>query len=490
MSDAGASDKSANRGRPNVRVGATLEVSIDALARSGAGVGFVSIEGVEARFEVAGALAGERVSARVEAVSRHRAELFGSVASVVEPSAARRRAPCHHAAPTRGECGGCPLMHLSDDAQREAKQEWVRASLAPLGFGDIAVESAPAALGYRNRSNYLAFAGANGAVRLGSRAARTGEPARMDGCLAVHPAIERVAAAVAAESAALRVPVHPAPGGLRYVSARVGDDARVLVELIFSGEPLDERPTELAARLGALGDVAGVIWTSNPDTGNAIHSAQSERRGAIGADSVGLTLGGVRVELGPDAFAQLNTAVADRMAHRAAVLAATAATAATAAKSACAEPPSGAPAGPVVWDLYCGVGTLGLAAARELGGAVRLWGVEVSASATGAAARAAADADVDAEFVTGDLSSFAPPESARHGAPTVVVANPPRRGLDAPVRAWLAADRAPLVMMSCSPESFARDVAALVAAGRRVAHVEAHDMLPQTTHVELLALIE
>ena len=64
--------------------------------------------------------------------------------------------------------------------------------------------------------------------------------------------------------------------------------------------------------------------------------------------------------------------------------------------------------------------------------------------------------------------------------------NPPRRGLDAPVLALLEALPAQILYMSCSPESFARDAARLQAAGRRLAAVEAWDMLPQTLHVELL----
>ncbi|HJK89978.1 MAG TPA: hypothetical protein RMH26_04500, partial [Polyangiaceae bacterium LLY-WYZ-15_(1-7)] len=74
------------------------------------------------------------------------------------------------------------------------------------------------------------------------------------------------------------------------------------------------------------------------------------------------------------------------------------------------------------------------------------------------------------------------------GAPELVLANPPRKGLGPKVTAQLAALGAPRVqIMSCGPKGLRRDLDALEAAGYRLAALHAWDTLPQTPHVELVA---
>ena len=74
---------------------------------------------------------------------------------------------------------------------------------------------------------------------------------------------------------------------------------------------------------------------------------------------------------------------------------------------------------------------------------------------------------------------------------SVVVVNPPRSGLQPGViDALVSAPQSRVIYASCDPATLARDVARLVAAGRRLRGVTPFDMMPQTPHVEALAVLD
>src|SRR5262252_2147454 len=124
-------------------------------------------------------------------------------------------------------------------------------------------------------------------------------------------------------------------------------------------------------------------------------------------------------------------------------------------------------------DAYCGSGLLGLAAAPRF---ERVIGVEVSPSAVRwARENAARNARHNCEYLAADA---------------VVILDPPRKGCGDAFLAQLAAfaPRA-VVYVSCNPETQARDVAVLAAAGYSCARVQPFDMFPQTKHVEAVAVL-
>jgi tRNA/tmRNA/rRNA uracil-C5-methylase (TrmA/RlmC/RlmD family) len=137
----------------------------------------------------------------------------------------------------------------------------------------------------------------------------------------------------------------------------------------------------------------------------------------------------------------------------------------------------------VVWDLYCGLGGLGLTVAHR-GKTADLYGADLAGASIDLARNAAEREGANAHFEGIDLSE---PFSLNWPDPEVIIVNPPRRGLDREVLELLQESPATqLVYMSCNPRSFARDTRTLVDAGFELSQIDAYDMLPQTTHVELL----
>ena len=138
-------------------------------------------------------------------------------------------------------------------------------------------------------------------------------------------------------------------------------------------------------------------------------------------------------------------------------------------------------------DAYCGSGLLGLAAAP---GFERVMGVEVSTSAVRwARDNAARNGRANCGYLAADAGAvFAAVPFA--GADTAVIVDPPRKGCgDAFLAQLVAFAPRTIVYVSCNPDTQARDVGTLAAAGYACLRVQPFDMFPQTKHVEAVATL-
>ena len=145
----------------------------------------------------------------------------------------------------------------------------------------------------------------------------------------------------------------------------------------------------------------------------------------------------------------------------------------------------------VVWDLYCGTGTMAIGVANNARSVV---GFELAEEALADARINARLNNVDnCEFVLGDLNGFLDDLSflvERYGSPDVVVTDPPRAGMH-PSAIKQLADLAPprIVSVSCNPATLARDVKMLMEK-YHLLRVQPVDMFPHTPHIETVAILE
>jgi 23S rRNA (uracil1939-C5)-methyltransferase len=144
----------------------------------------------------------------------------------------------------------------------------------------------------------------------------------------------------------------------------------------------------------------------------------------------------------------------------------------------------------VVWDLYCGTGTMAIGVAKA---AHKVIGFELIEEALAdARTNARLNGADNCGFVLGDLKSLLVDPSSlidRYGSPEVVVTDPPRAGMQPFVVKQLAA-LAPskIVYVSCNPATLARDVKMLMEK-YRLLRVQPVDMFPQTPHIEVVAVL-
>jgi 23S rRNA (uracil1939-C5)-methyltransferase len=142
-----------------------------------------------------------------------------------------------------------------------------------------------------------------------------------------------------------------------------------------------------------------------------------------------------------------------------------------------------------VFDLYCGIGTLGLSLARD---AAEVWGIEAIPEAVADAEHNAARNGIEnVRFMARDVRLGVRPLLEKAGKPDVVVVDPPRAGLSKKiVRRVIECGAARIVYVSCNPTTLAPNAAQLTEAGYRLRRVRPVDMFPQTPHVECVAVLE
>jgi len=431
--------------------GDSLELEIESLAYGGRGVarsnGFVVF--------VSGALPGDLVRAEITKPKRSFAE--ANTVELLRASAERVPDRCDHG----GEpCPGAPWQGLDYERQLSEKQQQVADALQRIGhlsgYELDPIEPAVERWRYRNKLEY-SFGERDGELVLGFHArGRWNEIVDAEDCLL---ASERNNAArnelrTWARGEGLDAYDGSGLGTLRNLIVREGRRTGELqTRLVTSPAAFAKPPVDLHTVVeGPSGNTA------------------AGETGVLGAERLREELCGLRLEISHLAFFQTNTEMAERLYGIAAELA-------------------GLKGSERVFDLYCGIGTLGLALARDAG---EVWGVEIVEEAV-------ADAEHNAElngvsnahFVAGDARTTIRSLVERTGAPDLVVVDPPRAGLSPKIVRRVIECGAPrIVYVSCNPTTLAPNAAQLSEAGYRLRRVKPVDMFPQTPHIECVALLE
>jgi 23S rRNA (uracil1939-C5)-methyltransferase len=257
-------------------------------------------------------------------------------------------------------------------------------------------------------------------------------------------------------------------GYLRHLVVREGrNTGQALVQLVTARGERFERGY-LVEVLRRFPEVRSIHWSVN-DTPAEVTNLPSEL--LWGEETIEEELCGLRVRISPNAFLQTNTAMAERLYGLAGEYAAL-----TGSET--------------VWDLYCGIGTIGLSLAPR---ALTVWGIEVSEESV---ARALENADLNgitnAAFFAGNVGQVVEELLERSGTPDVVVVDPPRAGLAGKALRRLGRiGAARIVYVSCNPTTLAGDLKQLrVDWGYRLVRARPVDMFPHTPHVETVALLE
>lgn len=444
------------------------ELSATELDEAGLGVGTVA-GGV--RVHVADLLPGEHAEVAIDHRSPHKPEAWGRVTRRLGPSSQERVQP---ACPGFGRCGGCTWQHLAYPAQLDAKRRRVEVALADIlaidqrGISVAPVRPSPQVLGYRNKGKYVVGrSGLGEHLVFGAYAPRTHEVVDTLGCQVVAPIIDEVASWVrgAAERAGL-VPYdeQARAGELRYVIVREVANS-VLVALVVAPRTPRSKLEKLANAIANHPTLAGLVVIENDRRDGAIVPAGSSAQVLIGHGYLVEQLAGVTVRVGAGEFLQVNRVQASAMYERVAELASAADSART-----------------IAVDLFSGVGGIALHLARA--GFARVLAVEIDEEAVAQLRRAVELTELPLTAIAADTSNPGALVDRLRGA-SVVVVNPPRKGLTDAARELVAELAAPTVIyMSCGPETLGRDLVALAAHGYMPDVIEPFDLMPGTGQIE------
>jgi 23S rRNA (uracil1939-C5)-methyltransferase len=383
------------------------------------------------------AMPGEVVEAELS--GRRGGLPIARAARVVEPSPDRVEAPCPHF----GECGGCQWQHARYERQLEFKRRVVEEAWQGAGLRlppDTPVLGMDDPWRYRIRGEFEAAHGHDGTVELGFHRMRRHAVLPVRACPIHDERIER--------------------GMLAFGRAATALGLHTLQTVLLTVEPTG----------------GGLLWRAQ-HRGRRAGSADAELAAAVAEqlpdvvlldDSMSLEFWGLTFRVRSDTFIQTNYRQM-LVLYRAAL-------------DMLAAGPDDA-----VLDLYAGIGTIGLAVAREAGSVTAIEENPVAMRLAGVNARINGLANL--RTVPGRVE-----EALRHvrvGRHRAAVLDPPRAGCEpGAIAELLRLGPERLVYVSCEPTTHARDIALLVRGGFRVRRAAIVDMFPHTYHVESVALLE
>jgi 23S rRNA (uracil1939-C5)-methyltransferase len=369
--------------------------------------------------------------------------------------------------PHRPPCPGCPRFGEWGIAPiaRDALDELARAH----GLPEVSVISGQTA-GFRLRAR-LAIRGRLGSPKLGLFELGTHRVVHIPNCSVQHPLINRVAAVVRRALVDARVTSYSDKAHLglaRYLQVVVERSSQtaqvVIVANCATAAPLAACFDLIRQRLGS--DLHSLWFNANCERSNTILGPDFQNW--CGPASVAENFGGAAVHYPPGAFGQNNLDIAQRIIDHVR-----------------AQIPQGAR----VAEFYAGVGAIGLSVLAEASeirmnevSAHSLHGLELGLAQLDAANRS------KISVVPGTAGAA---RMAASGA-QVVIADPPRKGLDPELTEYLSeCPPERFVYVSCGLESFLNDAARLTSRGKlRLGALSAFNLLPFTEHVETVARFE
>ena len=367
------------------------------------------------------------------------------------------------------QCGGCQLQNLTYPEQLQYKQVKCIRLLSRFGHVDEIVGMARP-LHYRNKVQ-AAFGMRRGTIISGVYQSKSHRIVNVDDCRLEDEAADAIIVTIRALLPRFRLTPYNEDTGrgfLRHVLVRRGfSTGEVMVVLVTPTALFPKKDAFLHELLRRRPEITTVIQSVNGAKTSLVLGKQE--RVLFGKGYIEDELCGCRFRISARSFYQINPVQTEVLYGKAIEYAAL-----TGSET--------------VLDAYCGIGTIGLCAAKH---AKQVIGVELNADAVrDAKQNAKLNNAANARFFCADAGRFMT-EAARAGDKIdVVFMDPPRAGSDLPFLKSVAA-LAPkrIVYISCNPETLARDLGFLCKNGYQVKRMQPVDMFPHTGHVESVVLL-
>lgn len=344
-------------------------------------------------------------------------------------------------------CGGCSNAHMSYELELKAKAENAEQAMQRIGgFKDFKFDSVESGSStrYRNKAVYKL----NG-INCGFFAPKSHNVINIDDCLLCNEADKDIIGAV-------KKYISEENDNIKELFIRHGRSAMVSLSC--------ERNLKNEKKLIEYVAAADKMISS------VILNVGKKSRVIFGKEYIESEIAGVSFRISEQSFFQVNPHMTEVLYKKALEYA-------------------DITADNDVLDIYCGIGTISLCAAKN---AKRVIGVEiVSQAIENAKYNAAANNISNAEFYASSAEKAVPELLRNKIRPDIVILDPPRKGSDAKtLNAILSAAPKRIVYVSCNPSTLARDARALADGGYNITKACAVDMFPRTSHVECVALIK
>lgn len=416
---------------------------------------------------VPGALPGEEIEALI--VKTQKKFAYGKLSKVLKASADRVDPPC----PYYPRCGGCDCQHMSYELELSFKRQHVQDLLLRVGGIEIQV---PPVLRmeepwrYRNKTA-MPVAMADGRPQAGFYMRRSHRLVPVDRCLIAMPQSDTAAQLVLSWMRDHHITPYDEEshsGILRHIVVRVARNGDVMVVLVANADELPHTDALIQQLRDEIPRLKSLCFCVNKKPGNVI--LPDDYTVLWGEDRLQDELCGYQFDLSPLSFFQINPFQAEQLYHAALDL---------------ADPKDD----DLVFDLYCGAGTLSSLFAQRAG---KVLGIEIVPQAVKDAEDNAKKNSIEnLSFLEGAAEELLPELVKQGEKPDILLLDPPRKGADQKVLEAIG-EAAPdeVLYISCDPGTQARDARILCSLGYVVTACQPVDMFPRTADIENILLFE
>lgn len=463
-------------------------LDINGMGYEGEGVGKIE----DFTIFVPGALNGEKVRVKVVKVSKNFA--FGKLLDVIEKSKYRTEPICN----IYKRCGGCQLQHFSYEAQLRFKKQRVKDCIKRIGklkvkelecvnVQDIENTSISDSSSkneivihdtigmdnpyrYRNKVQ-LPVGEKDGEVKIGFYAQRSHEIIHMDECSIQDEAADKVVRLVQGWIKEYNIRTYNEEehsGTIRHIMIRRAFKTNeIMVVVVTKTDELPHKDELVDLICKNISGIKSIIQNVNDKKTNVILGQYCKT--LWGKDTISDYIGEFKFNISPLSFFQVNPIQTEILYNKALEYA-------------------NLTGNEVVFDAYCGTGTISLFLSKK---AKKVYGVEIVSEAIENAEVNATENNVNnVEFIVGQSEKVIPELIIKGVKADVVVVDPPRKGCERVLLEAIAKMQPKrIVYVSCDPGTLARDLAVLDELRYKTLEIQPVDMFPQTAHVENVALV-
>ena len=443
------------------------EYEVEIIDNGFLGEGIAKIDGFTVF--VKDAIKGEKVKIKIlKVVSSH---AFAKIEEIIEESKSRVKPDCE----IYNMCGGCTLRHMNYFDTLMIKKEAAENTLRKELKRDIVIDEIIGMenpLYYRNKLEMPFGKGKDGKATIGFFKPRTHEIVETENCLIHNEKTFSLAKDIVKFVRDKDLSVYNEETGeglLRHLIIRIGIHTGELMVLLVVNEEKIPHEKELIDYITDLHPEVKVI-AKNINNKNTNVILGNRTISIFGPGYIEDSIGKFKFRISPRSFYQVNPIQVEKLYQRAVDLAEL-----TGEET--------------VFDLYCGIGTIGIFASDKV---KKLYGIEtVDAAIIDARENAKLNGIENAEFFTGDveyaLKDLVEKQKVKSD---VIFVDPPRRGCDKEALDTIM-KIAPkkIVYVSCNPATLARDIG-ILEENYHLGKISAVDMFPYTSHVECVAVLE
>ena len=411
---------------------------------------------------------GEKVKVLiVKVLSSH---AFGKVIEIIQKSENRIESDCK----TYKRCGGCSLRHIQYAETLNMKRNAVQSLVNKTLQTKIKVEET---LGmenpyhYRNKAQYPVGIDKEGKPVIGVFANRTHEIIPIEKCLIQDEQTEEISKYIVNYIAENHISIYnenTRKGLVRHIVTKIGKKTNeIMVVIVINGNEIPNEKKFVETLVGKFPKIKTIVKNINEKNTNVILGEKNITM--YGKGYIEDKLGELTFKISPLSFYQVNPVQAEKLYT-------------IGVESANITKKD------VVFDLYCGIGTISLFMAKY---AKKVYGIEIVKQAVEDAAQNAKMNGIEnAEFIAGDVEEVLDDLiNNKKIIPDIVMVDPPRRGLDKmSIQNILKIKPKKLVYISCNPATLVRDLKELEES-YEINSIKPVDMFPFTSHVECVALI-